>query len=579
MSKTLGSLPIGALIKDVETTFLGVPIVWKKADSNHADYPVNSTTLITEKIIARKASDAKEPNNTNSDRKSYGNNKYSVSNIDQWLNSEAAAGQWYTARHEADQAPDSMSVVSSNPYSSIAGFLNGFSDGFKKALLDTTLKVALNKVTDGGGYESITRKIFFASTTEVGLANENGIAEGSCFSLFTDNTSRIAQYASTAVNDGATAGGNGYWWLRTPYSSYSSSVRFVYSRGTLDNSSAYGGSDGVRPLCNLSSETLVSDEPDADGCYVIEFISLAPPTSINVQEPVYCSPEYETGGIEGGVAKITWGASGEENDGYRLERSINGGDFSVIYIGTALNYNDSVSNTMNTLQYRVASVADENLSDYVTSEMVVVQDNYPPFISGDNSTLGDATTRFKYNYAVYDGDDINVTVSEYVNEKLIRTYTATGSEVNELAIDLETWNDLPVGDNYIKIVVVDDNDATVTQTKHFNKIGGIIEFEYTPFGNELAECPQVINVKLDLKMPLTANVKVTATNNANDTQPVWDDITTAALIGHNHVFSNSAKQQGVQFYGVKIRVLINRNGADGDIKLYAIKCRIDTAVE
>lgn len=579
MSKTLGSLPIGALIKDVETTFLGVPIVWKKADSNHADYPVNSTTLITEKIIARKASDAKEPNNTNSDRKSYGNNKYSVSNIDQWLNSEAAAGQWYTARHEADQAPDSMSVVSSNPYSSIAGFLNGFSDGFKKALLDTTLKVALNKVTDGGGYESITRKIFFASTTEVGLANENGIAEGSCFSLFTDNTSRIAQYASTAVNDGATAGGNGYWWLRTPRSSYSGSVRYVYSGGTLNGSTAYYGHFGVRPLCNLSSETLVSDEPDADGCYVIEFISLAPPTSINVQEPVYCSPEYETGGIEGGVAKITWGASGEENDGYRLERSINGGDFSVIYIGTALNYNDSVSNTMNTLQYRVASVADENLSDYVTSEMVVVQDNYPPFISGDNSTLGDATTRFKYNYAVYDGDDINVTVSEYVNEKLIRTYTATGSEVNELAIDLETWNDLPVGDNYIKIVVVDDNDATVTQTKHFNKIGGIIEFEYTPFGNELAECPQVINVKLDLKMPLTANVKVTATNNANDTQPVWDDITTAALIGHNHVFSNSAKQQGVQFYGVKIRVLINRNGADGDIKLYAIKCRIDTAVE
>lgn len=579
MSKTLGSLPIGALIKDVETTFLGVPIVWKKADSNHADYPVNSTTLITEKIIARKASDAKEPNNTNSDRKSYGNNKYSVSNIDQWLNSEAAAGQWYTARHEADQAPDSMSVVSSNPYSSIAGFLNGFSDGFKKALLDTTLKVALNKVTDGGGYESITRKIFFASTTEVGLANENGIAEGSCFSLFTDNTSRIAQYASTAVSDGATAGGNGYWWLRTPRSSYSGSVRYVYSGGTLNGSTAYYGHFGVRPLCNLSSETLVSDEPDADGCYVIEFISLAPPTSINVQEPVYCSPEYETGGIEGGVAKITWGASGEENDGYRLERSINGGDFSVIYIGTALNYNDSVSNTMNTLQYRVASVADENLSDYVTSEMVVVQDNYPPFISGDNSTLGDATTRFKYNYAVYDGDDINVTVSEYVNEKLIRTYTATGSEVNELAIDLETWNDLPVGDNYIKIVVVDDNDATVTQTKHFNKIGGIIEFEYTPFGNELAECPQVINVKLDLKMPLTANVKVTATNNANDTQPVWDDITTAALIGHNHVFSNSAKQQGVQFYGVKIRVLINRNGADGDIKLYAIKCRIDTAVE
>lgn len=579
MSKTLGSLPVGALVKDVDTKFLDTPIIWKKADSNHVDYPANSTTLITEKIIARKAVDAKEPSNSDTNRQQYGNNKYSVSNIDQWLNSEAAAGEWYAARHEADQAPDSTSVVSVNPYSSIAGFLNGFSDGFKEALLDTELKVVLNTVTDGGNYESITRKIFFASNTEVGLANENNIAEGSCLALFTDNASRIAQYASTAASDGATVGNNGYWWLRTPSSLNSRFVRTVYSGGALVSYYACHGSGGVRPLCNLSSDTLVSDEPDTDGCYVIEFISVAAPTSINVQEPVYCSPDYETGGIEGGVAKITWGASGEANDGYRLERSINGGDFSVIYTGTALNYNDSISNTMNTVQYRVASVADENLSEYVTSETVVVQDNYPPFISGDNSALGDATTRFKYNYAVYDGDDVNVTVSEYVNEKLIRTYTATGSEVNELVIDLETWNDLPIGDNFIKIVVVDDNDATVTQTKHFNKIGGIIEVEYTPFGLAITECPKMINVKLDLTMPLDAKIKVFATNNANDTQPVWDDITTAALGGHNHVFSNTAKQQGVSYYGVKVKVKIERNGADGDIKLYAIKCQLDIKVD
>ena len=57
MSKTLGSLPIGALVKDVNTKFLDTPIVWKKADSNHADYPANSTTLITEKIIALRAVD------------------------------------------------------------------------------------------------------------------------------------------------------------------------------------------------------------------------------------------------------------------------------------------------------------------------------------------------------------------------------------------------------------------------------------------------------------------------------------------------------------------------------------------
>ena len=153
MSQTLGSLPIGAKVKDANTKFLGEPIVWLKADKDHTDYPTNSTTLITEKIIALRAFDAKEPNNTDSNRQSYGNNKYSVSNIDQWLNSDAAAGQWYTAKHEADQAPTTVSThVSANTYTEDAGFLNGFSSYFKSQLLETTLKVALNTVTDGGDY-------------------------------------------------------------------------------------------------------------------------------------------------------------------------------------------------------------------------------------------------------------------------------------------------------------------------------------------------------------------------------------------------------------------------------------------
>ena len=52
-----------------------------------------------------------------------------------------------------------------------------------------------------------------------------------------------------------------WWWLATPHSclaSYSYNVRCVYSSGTLGYNDAYIGSCGVRPLCNLSSEVLVS---------------------------------------------------------------------------------------------------------------------------------------------------------------------------------------------------------------------------------------------------------------------------------------------------------------------------------
>lgn len=582
MSQTLGSLAVGAKIKDASTTFLGSPIIWLKADKDHADYPSNSTTLISEKILALRAFDAKEPNNSDSNRVSYGNNKYSVSNIDQWLNSDAAAGEWYSARHDADQAPTTASThVSANTYTEDAGFLNGFSDFFKKSLLDTTLKTVLNTVTDGGSYESITRKIFFASTTEVGLANENSIAEGSCLALFSDNASRIAYVTQECIDDSnyssdPAAGAAWYWWLRTPGSSRSHGVRYVVSNGALSLYGAGSGGNGVRPLCNLSSDILVSDTVDEDGCYVIELPPEAP-TKISIKTPIYCNPDYNTGGIEGGKAEISW-EQGARCKKYKLERSVNGGEFNEVYVGDNLSYTDSISNTINTVQYRVAGVSGTATTDYVSTDVVVIEDNYPPFISGDNSTLGDTAVRIKYDYTVYDGDDVNLTVEEYINETLIRSYTATGSTKNTLEVDLETWNGLAEGDNYIKIVVTDDEESTVTQTKHFNKLGGVIELNYVPFGSELTVCPKVANVKLDLKRPLDSIVSVLITNNGNDTQPVWDDITTAALSGHNHVFTNTAKEQGVDYYSVQIKVKINRNGADGEIKLYGISCQLDCVV-
>ena len=48
------------------------------------------------------------------------------------------------------------------------------------------------------------------------------------------------------------------WWTATPDSPINSFVRGVYLDGSLSYSVAYYGSYGVRPLCNLKSEILVS---------------------------------------------------------------------------------------------------------------------------------------------------------------------------------------------------------------------------------------------------------------------------------------------------------------------------------
>lgn len=584
MSITLGSLAVGSKIK-IPHSKMG-DIIFLKADKDHTDYPANSTTLITEKIILLRCFDAKEPNNADSNRISNGNNKYSVSNIDLWLNSDAVEGQWYTPQHDADQAPDSSSVTSYNQYANDAGFLNGFSAAFISALMDTTLKVALNTVTDGGSYETIVRKFFLASKAEVFGQAENSIMEGELLSIFSANTNdcRIAyvsDYAAANSDYSISAGAARNWWLRTPNSSYSCLVRSVSSNGSLGSSYAYNGYNGVRPLCNLSSDILVSESVDGDGCYVLELgeggASISAPT-ISVQEEIYCEPTNETGGIVGGIASISWTKVNKAAE-YILERSVNGGDFFEVYRGDELGYVDSITRDTQTLQYRIKASDGNSLeSDYSISEIRVVLDNYPPFISGDNSNIGEILYDFSYNYVVYDGDDINITVKEYLNTTLLREYPAISGVQNTLSLTNEQWAMLPAGDNYIKIVVTDDNGATINQTKHFTKAAGVLAIEYSPTGDILIK-PSIINVELDLDIPFTSILKVEACNNRNDRLPVWDDITTAVKSRLNHVFSNTAKEQGVDYWKVAIRVTVQRNNAVGEINLRGLKCQLDCTVE
>jgi hypothetical protein len=218
-------------------------------------------------MITLKCFDAKESSNPNSSRQSYGNNRYSQSNIDQWLNSQGAA--WYSARHSYDAPPNNANVWSNyNEYDTESGFLSNFEADFRKAILDAVIRVAKNTVTDGGGYEDITRKVFLLSNTEVGLSNENSVAEGTLWSYFSSTARRQcyptaeavsnSEYTSSSLN----ASSYWYWWLRTPNASNAYYARFVYTDGSLDYNGAYFGNYGVRPAFFVESGITLSVEPD-----------------------------------------------------------------------------------------------------------------------------------------------------------------------------------------------------------------------------------------------------------------------------------------------------------------------------
>lgn len=563
MSKQLSTLGVGTTfevpVKSAYQSLLGQYVVLKMADKNHSGYPSNSVTLIFDKIPIVLAFDAKEPNNSNSDRKNYGNNRYSYANVLQWLNSNVTAGNWYSAKHSADQSPNSTSVVTYNPYADLAGFLAMLDDDFVAALLDTTVTVAKNTVTDGGSYETVTAKMHLPSTTEVGLANENGIAEGSKLALFSDNTSRLAyptaecvsnsDYTSSSFNTSS----SWYWWLRTPYSGFSFFVRDVDSSGALHYFSAFSGHWGVRPLCNLKSDILVSDNKNSRGNYEFQW-NAAPSTPDGISVPESC---YSTQDIT-----VTWGASSDPDGDaitYVLERSVNNGSYTKVTETAARTFTEVVSTSWNTIKYRVkARDTYGNESAYVTSSAVPVIHNQPPVISGQNADLGTKSGDFSYKYTVTDPDGDTVTVVEKVDETTLRSYRPTLGEENTMNVAGNDFTALSNGAHTITITATDTVGNKAVRTLTFTKqISGFVITLAAPL--EAQAQPTRANVVVTRGIPAGATFKVEATNNPFDPSPVWEDCTNAVIQGVAHVFENTINT-AVQF-GMNIRVTVERGDA------------------
>lgn len=382
MSQALSNLAVGSKVKFGKyqvNTEEAQPIIWTIVAKNHVStpaYPSNSVTLHAAEILDLRCFDAKEPSNSNYDRQNYGNNRYSVSNLDQWLNKDAAGGAWYSAAHSTDHSPNTTAGTGGygTQYATRPGFLNGFTDDEKAAILSTTIRV-VNPSIDGGSYEDVVRKVFLPSTTEVGLSNENSIAEGAAWGYYTSNTARIGYVTQQCFSNTPSSSKPSskttawYWWLRTPHHSFANIARSVNSDGSLGGNNAYRGNYGVRPALNLSSSLLVSDSTDADGCYTVVFagtITPPAPATITVSSAI----------TAGDSIAVSWGAvSGA--DSYTLERSANGGGFTQIYSGTATSYTDTALATWSKVQYRVASVKDNVSSKWTTSVERTVEAKEP----------------------------------------------------------------------------------------------------------------------------------------------------------------------------------------------------------
>ena len=188
--------------------------------------------------------------------------------------------------------------------------------------------------------------------------------------------------------------------------------------------------------------------------------------------------------------------------------------------------------------------------------------NTAPTISGSYATgtnLGTKTAGFNLTYTVADADGDTVTVKEYLDNVLQRTYTATLGATNTFqCVTAANFRTVLNGAHTLKVVANDgkaDSAAyTITFTKKVTK-ATITLASALPADDII----QVMVMTLTSSIPADANLKVLVTNNANDSSPVWEDATADIKSGVNHVFTNKTAANGFAF---NFKLSVERGASD-----------------
>lgn len=267
----------------------------------------------------------------------------------------------------------------------------------------------------------------------------------------------------------------------------------------------------------------------------------------------------------GSTLVISWTAASDSDgnlNGYILERSTDGGSaYTQVYKGNALTYTDTITKGWSTVMYRVKAYDSYDAqSGYTTSTKRTVDNNTTPTITTSSAAnLGTKSSGFTISYSVDDKDaGDTLTVTEKLDGTTKRTYTATRKTTNSFAVTGEYFQKITNG-SHTMTVTVTDGKATVTKTFTFTKA-------VTAASITLAK-PMEADAQITLcaitvggLIPADAVFKVEVTNNGKDSSPVWEDATTEARNGRNHLFTNQTAANGFAF---NFRVTAER-GASGE---------------
>ena len=190
--------------------------------------------------------------------------------------------------------------------------------------------------------------------------------------------------------------------------------------------------------------------------------------------------------------------------------------------------------------------------------------NSAPAISGQDEDLGQQTGSFAEKYTVTDVEGDNVVVTEFVDNKQIRSYQATLGQEETIELSRENWLVLANGDHQLRVEAVDGNFATSVRVWNFSKKETVIAFQFAQPEETDARATKIL---ITPTWHIEGSVaKVEACNNAFDASPAWEDITAQVAINRAYNFLNQSKT--AEKWGVNVRFTIEKNeGYEGEVSI------------
>ena len=266
-----------------------------------------------------------------------------------------------------------------------------------------------------------------------------------------------------------------------------------------------------------------------------------------------------TGQFTDAPIAVTWGTSTDSDynlSGYRLYRSIDGGDFELAYEGPNTSFKE-ISGSWNTVAYKVNAYDDygyeskfteseKNLEVKCTMTLTVSDDSY---FTEDGVTLDDTAFVSGFITSEYDLADtkegLTYSIALAIDGMIFTSVVNQTVGKISIPIQFDVWQKWLNGEHKLTAIVTDSNEDTTSLDTPFTKASFALSLT-------LAE-PIVLSEEAKRFMfavtgEFPEGVSVSVTNNANDDDVYWQELSEEQYSGSDYIeFENEAIENGFAF--------------------------------